>query len=37
LKLQTRVLSCFDNTGFAVGSIEGRVTVQYIDDNIANT
>lgn len=33
LKYQTRVVSCFnDATGFAVGSIEGRCAIQYIDD-----
>lgn len=33
LKWQTRVVSCFtDNTGFAVGSIEGRCAIQYVDD-----
>jgi len=37
LKLQTRCVSCFvDKTGFAVGSIEGRVGIQYIDDNAKN-
>jgi len=33
LKWQTRVVSCFSQgNGFAVGSIEGRVGIQYIDD-----
>ncbi|KAJ1927042.1 RNA export factor gle2, partial [Linderina macrospora] len=33
LKWQTRSVSCFvKKDGFAVGSIEGRVGVQYIDD-----
>jgi len=33
LKWQTRVVSCFpQGNGFAVGSIEGRVGIQYIDD-----
>lgn len=33
LKWQTRVVSCFpDNKGFAIGSIEGRVGIQYVDD-----
>lgn len=33
LKWQTRVLSCFtDATGFAVGSIEGRCAIQYVED-----
>ena len=31
LKFQTRCISCFaDATGFAVGSIEGRVGIQYL-------
>lgn len=34
LKWQTRVVSCFsDATGFAVGSIEGRCAIQYVDDS----
>ena len=33
LKYQTRVVSCFtDASGFAVGSIEGRCAIQYVDD-----
>ncbi|KAF9125987.1 hypothetical protein BGW39_007009 [Mortierella sp. 14UC] len=39
LKLQTRVVSCFTTGGgFAVGSIEGRVAIQYTDmkDNQGN-
>ncbi|KAF9468173.1 Poly(A)+ RNA export protein [Collybia nuda] len=36
LKWQTRVVSCFPagtpNSGFAVGSIEGRVAIQYVED-----
>jgi mRNA export factor len=33
LKWQTRVVSCFpDSTGFAVGSIEGRCAIQYVED-----
>jgi mRNA export factor len=33
LKFQTRVVSCFnDATGFAVGSIEGRCAIQYVDE-----
>lgn len=32
LKWQTRVVSCFaDATGFAVGSIEGRCAIQYVE------
>ncbi|RUS32495.1 WD40 repeat-like protein [Jimgerdemannia flammicorona] len=33
LKWQTRVVSCFPNgTGFAIGSIEGRVGIQYVEE-----
>ncbi|KAK5012797.1 RNA export factor gle2 [Cryomyces antarcticus] len=33
LKYQTRVVSCFtDATGFAVGSIEGRCAIQYVEE-----
>ncbi|CAA7267083.1 unnamed protein product [Cyclocybe aegerita] len=36
LKWQTRVISCFTgspaNSGFAVGSVEGRVAIQYVED-----
>lgn len=33
LKWQTRVVSCFnDSQGFAVGSIEGRCAIQYVED-----
>ncbi|KAI5798964.1 WD40-repeat-containing domain protein [Geopyxis carbonaria] len=33
LKWQTRVISCFpDASGFAVGSIEGRCAIQYVDE-----
>ncbi|KXS17253.1 WD40 repeat-like protein [Gonapodya prolifera JEL478] len=33
LKWQTRSVACFhDARGFAVGSIEGRVGIQYVDD-----
>lgn len=36
LKWQTRVVSCFkDATGFAVGSIEGRCAIQYVEDKDA--
>jgi mRNA export factor len=35
LRLQTRVVSCFpDKSGFALGSIEGRVSIAYIEDNM---
>jgi mRNA export factor len=33
LKWQTRVVSCFtDSAGFAIGSIEGRCAIQYVED-----
>ena len=33
LKWQTRVVSCFPNAiGFAVGSIEGRCAIQYVEE-----
>jgi mRNA export factor len=33
LKWQTRVVSCFtDASGFAIGSIEGRCAIQYVED-----
>ncbi|KAG5642722.1 hypothetical protein DXG03_002298 [Asterophora parasitica] len=35
LKWQTRVVSCFTastTSGFAVGSVEGRVAIQYVED-----
>jgi len=33
LKFQTRCVSCFpDKTGYAVGSIEGRCSIAYIED-----
>jgi len=33
LKFQTRVVSCFpDATGFAVGSVEGRCAIQYVEE-----
>lgn len=33
LKWQTRSIACFpDSKGFAVGSIEGRVAIQHVDD-----
>ncbi|KAH9029831.1 Poly(A)+ RNA export protein [Lactarius pseudohatsudake] len=33
LKWQTRVISCFPTgTGFAMGSVEGRVAIQYVDE-----
>ncbi|KAI7898471.1 WD40-repeat-containing domain protein [Cokeromyces recurvatus] len=37
LKWQTRVVSCFsDSKGFAIGSIEGRVGIQYVEDKDAS-
>lgn len=33
LKWQTRVVSCFtDAQGFAIGSVEGRCAIQYVED-----
>jgi len=33
LNWQTRVVSCFSQgNGFAIGSIEGRVGIRYIED-----
>jgi mRNA export factor len=33
LKWQTRVVSCFtDAAGYAIGSIEGRCAIQYVED-----
>lgn len=33
LKWQTRVVSCFtEGNGFAVGSIEGRCAIQYVEE-----
>lgn len=38
LKWQTRCVSCFpDKTGYLLGSIEGRVAVQHVDDTVAQT
>ncbi|KAF8583582.1 Poly(A)+ RNA export protein [Ramaria rubella] len=35
LKLQTRVVACFPAAdGFAVGSVEGRVAITYVDDKV---
>lgn len=37
LKWQTRVVSCFtDAAGFAIGSIEGRCAIQYVEDKDAS-
>ena len=34
LKWQTRVISCFPSgTGFAMGSVEGRVAIQYVPNS----
>lgn len=36
LKWQTRIVSCFtDSAGFAIGSIEGRCAIQYVEDKDA--
>lgn len=38
LKWQTRCVSCFpDKTGYLVGSIEGRVAVQHVEDAVAQS
>lgn len=38
LKYQTRVVSCFtDATGYAIGSIEGRCAIQYVEDKDASS
>ncbi|KAI0346068.1 WD40 repeat-like protein [Trametopsis cervina] len=38
LKWQTRVVSCFPTAnGFAVGSVEGRVAIQYVEDKDASS
>ncbi|KUI52483.1 Nucleoporin GLE2 [Cytospora mali] len=38
LKWQTRVVSCFtDAAGFAIGSIEGRCAIQYVEEKDANS
>ncbi|EIE22298.1 WD40 repeat-like protein [Coccomyxa subellipsoidea C-169] len=35
LKFQTRCVTCFpDSTGYLVGSIEGRVAVHHVEDNM---
>jgi mRNA export factor len=35
LKFQTRVVSCFTNgNGFAIGSVEGRCAIQYVEDKV---
>merc|ERR1719382_153403 len=37
LKMQTRSLCCFpDKTGYAVGSVEGRCSIAYIEDTSKN-
>jgi len=38
LKWQTRVISCFtDASGFAVGSVEGRCAIQYVEEKDARS
>eukprot|EP01112_Ceratiomyxa_fruticulosa_P018379 TRINITY_DN5863_c0_g1_i1.p1 TRINITY_DN5863_c0_g1~~TRINITY_DN5863_c0_g1_i1.p1 ORF type:complete len:345 (-),score=62.98 TRINITY_DN5863_c0_g1_i1:37-1071(-) len=38
LKYQSRVLTCFpDKTGFALGSIEGRVAIHHVEDKDATS
>lgn len=35
LKYQTRVVSCFTTgNGFAIGSVEGRCAIQYVEDKV---
>ena len=35
LKYQTRVVSCFTSgNGFALGSVEGRCAIQYVEDKV---
>jgi mRNA export factor len=35
--MQTRSIACFaDGTGYALGSVEGRVAIQHIDDSKSN-
>lgn len=37
LKWQTRVVTCFPSAdGFALGSVEGRVAIHYVDEEIAS-
>eukprot|EP00434_Breviolum_minutum_P036626 symbB.v1.2.032458.t1/scaffold3893.1/size48745/3 len=37
LKMQTRAICCFpDKTGYAVGSVEGRCSIAYIEDTSKN-
>ncbi|KAG0257570.1 hypothetical protein BG011_003888 [Mortierella polycephala] len=37
LKWQTRTISCFPNgKGYGIGSIEGRVAIQYVEDSDAS-
>jgi mRNA export factor len=36
LKYQTRVVSCFTaGNGFAIGSVEGRCAIQYVEDKVS--
>lgn len=38
LKFQTRVVSCFkEANGFAIGSIEGRCAIQYVEEKDSNS
>lgn len=38
LKFQTRVVSCFtDSSGYAIGSIEGRCAIQYVEEKDASS
>lgn len=38
LKWQTRVVSCFsDGTGYAIGSVEGRCAINYVEEKDSNS
>ena len=38
LRFQTRVITCFpDASGYAIGSIEGRVAIQHVDDKLVSS
>lgn len=38
LRYQTRVITCFpDGSGYAVGSVEGRVAIQHVDDKLVSS
>lgn len=38
LRWQTRVVTCFpDSSGYALGTVEGRVAIQYVDEKAASS